>query len=224
MIAIIGAMEVEVQNLLSQAQAVENVTIHGHVFYKAVLCNHQVVITQLGIGKVNASINLTLMLSHFDIHYIINTGIAGGLKPLQINDVIVSDRIYYYDVDIQFFGYQYGQVAGEPEYYQSSSELKQLVRESTIDCKIAHVCSGDKFVTSVDLLNDILKVNSDISVADMESAALAHVAHRFAVPFLVIRTISDIINDNNQLEKYNEEESALKAQTVLLDVLAHIQE
>lgn len=224
MIAIIGAMEVEVQNLLVQAKEVENVTIQGHVFYKAVLCDHQVVITQLGIGKVNASINLTLMLSHFDIHYIINTGIAGGLKPLQINDVIVSDRIYYYDVDIQFFGYQYGQVAGEPKYYQSSPVLKQLVHESPIDCKVAHVCSGDKFVTSIDLLKDVLMVNPEISVADMESAALAHVAHRFGIPFLVIRSISDIVNDDNQLEKYNEQESAAKAQKILLDVLSHIQD
>ncbi len=222
MIAIIGAMEVEIANLLKKCTKITEQLIQGQKFYQATLKEKTVVITQLGIGKVNAAINLTLLLTHFQIDIIINTGIAGGLKPLSINDIVVSDKIYYYDVDIRFFGYQYGQVAGEPYCYQTSKGLQMVLNNSNLKFTIANICSGDKFVSDKSLLKDILEIDSSISVADMESAALAHVANRFDVDFIVIRSISDIVDDDNQLEKYDEASSAMHAQEILLNLLEHL--
>lgn len=222
MIAIIGAMEIEIANLLEQCTDVNKQIIQGQQFHSATLRGKSVVLTQLGIGKVNAAINLTLLLTHFEIDIIINTGIAGGLSPLNINDIIVSDKIYYYDVDIHFFGYQYGQVAGEPCFYQTSKKLQEILKNSTLKFTIANVCSGDKFVSDKSLLDDILLIDNSIKVADMESAALAHVAHRFGVEFVVIRSISDIVDNENQLEKYDENSSAKRAQDILLDLLHHL--
>lgn len=222
MIAIIGAMEVEISNLLDKCSEIKEIVYGNHKFYQTSLVGKEVVITQLGIGKVNAAINLTLLLSHFKVDFIINTGIAGGLSPLKTNDVIVSNKIYYYDVDIRFFGYDYGQVAGEPKFYTSNERLKSLVKKSSISCEFANIASGDKFVTDPKLLKEILLVDSTISVADMESAALAHVAHRFDVPFIVIRAISDIINDENQLEKYDEEKTTVVSQQILVTLLENV--
>lgn len=222
MIAIIGAMKVEIANLLEQCTNINEQIIQGQKFYKATLRNKSVIITQLGIGKVNAAINLTLLLTHFDIDIIINTGIAGGLKPLKINDIIVSDKIYYYDVDICFFGYQYGQVANEPCFYQTSQGLLDILKNSTLKFSLTNVCSGDKFVSDKSLLDEILLIDDTIKVADMESASLAHVAHRFGVDFVVIRSISDIVDNKDQLEKYNEDSSAKQAQSILLDLLENL--
>lgn len=222
MIAIIGAMEVEIANLLEKCTDVNEQIIQGQKFHSATLRGKAVILTRLGIGKVNAAINLTLLLTHFDIDIIINTGIAGGLAPLNINDIIVSDKIYYYDVDIKFFGYQYGQVAGEPCFYQTSKRLQKILNSSNLNFTIANVCSGDKFVSDKSLLNEILAIDNSIKVADMESAALAHVANRFNVDFVVIRSISDIVDDENQLEKYDEKSSARQGQNILLDLLIHL--
>jgi adenosylhomocysteine nucleosidase len=221
MIAIIGAMEIEIANLLEKCSNTQEKKYGEHIFYHTYLAGKEVVITQLGIGKVNAAINLTLLLTHFKVDFVINTGIAGGLLPLSINDVVVSDKIYYYDVDIRFFGYDYGQVAGEPKCYQADGKIQQLVMKHS-SCHVVNICSGDKFVTNTDQLNDILAVDDSILVADMESAALAHVAHRFKVPFIVIRAISDIINDHNQLEKYDEAKTTQKSQQILMDLLVQI--
>jgi len=87
---------------------------------------------------------------------------------------------------------------------------------------VINICSGDKFVSDKSLLKDILAVDNSISVADMESAALAHVANRFDVDFIVIRSISDIVDDDNQLEKYDEASSAMHAQEILLNLLEHL--
>jgi len=222
MIAIIGAMEVEIANLLEQCTAIKEQLIQGQKFYRAILKEKDVVITQLGIGKVNAAINLTLLLTHFEIDIIINTGIAGGLKPLNINDIVVSDKIYYYDVDIRFFGYQYGQVAGEPCFYQTSKKVQEILKNSALKFIVSNLCSGDKFVSDKSLLKEILVIDNSIKVADMESAALAHVANRFGVDFVVIRSISDIVDDENQLEKYDESSSAKRSQEILLDLLVHL--
>lgn len=221
MIAIIGAMKSEVEMLISHSKNIRKETIHKHDFYLGTLENKKVIITELGIGKVNAAINLTLLLTNYQVDYIINTGIAGGLKPLNINDVIISDKIYHSDVDIRFFGYNYGQVAGDPQFYQSSRKLQSLIKPNKL-CKVANICSGDKFVTSINMVNDILKIDNTICVCDMESAALAQVASRFNKEFVVIRAISDIVNDENQLEKYDEAKTTKVSQDVLMELLKNL--
>ena len=222
MIAIIGAMDSEIELLISQSQKVKKETIQGQDFYLGYLENHQVIITKLGIGKVNAAINLTLLLNNYQVEYIINTGIAGGLKPLNINDVIVSDKIYHSDVDIRFFGYDYGQVAGDSKFYQSSKKLQNLVKQYNF-CQLANICSGDKFVVDIAMIQDILKVDNTICVCDMESAALAQVASRFKKDFIVIRAISDIVDSEDQLEKYNEKKATEVSQKVLMKLLKNLE-
>ena len=62
--------------------------------------------------------------------------------------------------------------------------------------------SGDQFIDP----NYIVKIMSnfeDVLSVDMEGAELAHVAYVFNVPFLIVRSISDIVNnEGNEIEYY----------------------
>jgi nucleoside phosphorylase len=55
----------------------------------------------------------------------------------------------------------------------------------------------------------------------MEAAAMAHVAQSYACDFVAIRTISDRIGEESQIEDFNHfvYQSALKAGALMVEVL-----
>ena len=97
MIGIIGAMQEEVSALLNKAEITKENKLLDTVFYEGVIEGKEVVILQGGIGKVNSAICVSLLLTNYDIDYVINIGSAGGLKQEQnVGDVVVSNAVLIY--------------------------------------------------------------------------------------------------------------------------------
>lgn len=112
-------------------------------------------ITQSGIGKVNAAISTTLLINKFKPDIIINTGSAGALdESLNVGDVLISDDVKYHDADATAFGYEYGQVPQMPVAFQSSKPLidkvSQVVQQQQLTAKVGLIVSGDSFIGSVE--------------------------------------------------------------------------
>ena len=80
MIGIIGAMEEEVEAILALMEINKKEVNHGYTFYEGFMAKKDVVLVQGGIGKVNASISTTLLLTQYPIDFVINIGSAGGLS------------------------------------------------------------------------------------------------------------------------------------------------
>ena len=107
MIGIIGAMEEEVEILKSAIENKETIKKAHVIFYKGHLEGKEIVLAQSGIGKVNAAITTALMINDFKPDLIINTGSAGAIDPnLNIGDIIISNKVYYHDVNATAFGYK----------------------------------------------------------------------------------------------------------------------
>ena len=53
------------------------------------------------------------------------------------------------------------------------------------------IVSGDQFISSTAQINHIKELYPDVLCSEMEGAAVGQVAHQFAVPFVVIRAMSD---------------------------------
>ena len=79
MIGIIGAMEEEVEALKEAMEIRKTEEVAGMVFCEGVLCGKDAVVVRSGIGKVNAGICAQILVDHFDVDMLINTGIAGSL-------------------------------------------------------------------------------------------------------------------------------------------------
>ena len=73
MIGIIGAMEEEVTILKDKIVDLSEINVAHVKFYTGTLNNKDIVLTQSGIGKVNASISTTLLIEKFNPDLIINT-------------------------------------------------------------------------------------------------------------------------------------------------------
>ena len=80
MIAIIGAMKVEIDALLDRMSEVQACPVQKISFYTGKLAGEPVVVTQSGVGKTLAAMSTTLLLEHFDVDGVINIGTAGVNK------------------------------------------------------------------------------------------------------------------------------------------------
>ena len=86
MLGIIGAMDVEVAEVKEAMQDVEVKTMAGMDFYKGTLRGKEAVVVRSGIGKVNAAVCTQILVDHYGVDAVINTGIAGSLR----NEIAVS--------------------------------------------------------------------------------------------------------------------------------------
>ena len=99
-IGIIGAMELEVEELKSQMEEVTVKEKASMEFYQGTLNGKEVVVVRSGIGKVNAAVCTQILVDDFQVEAVINTGIAGSLKAeINIGDIVVSTDALQHDMD-----------------------------------------------------------------------------------------------------------------------------
>ena len=67
-------------------------------FYKGTYDNHELILVQSGLGKVNAAVVSTLLIEKFDCECLLFSGVAGGIDPeIEIGEVIIGDSLIQYD-------------------------------------------------------------------------------------------------------------------------------
>ncbi len=204
MIGIIGAMEEEVEILKSSIENRETIQIAHVIFYKGNIEDKQVVLAQSGIGKVNAAITATLLIKEFKPDLIINTGSAGSVdSELNIGDIIISNKVYYHDVNATAFGYKLGQVPSMPEFYETDSKLIDLAKSSIeqldLNGIVGEVATGDSFIGSIDQRKVIKSNFPTASVVEMEAGAIAQTCYQYNVPIIVTRAVSDLADKESDV-------------------------
>lgn len=202
-IGIIGAMDSEVKTLKSELKDVKITKKAGLEFHAGELNGKPVVIVKSGVGKVNAALCTQILIDDFNVGTLINSGVAGGLySELQVGDVVISNRAVEHDMDVTVFGHKKGYISdmsenGEPTYFATDKALAEKTKEVATkvlkDNKayIGTIASGDIFVSNAELKAELVK-DHDAYAAEMEGAAIAHVASLNNVPVTIIRSISDL--------------------------------
>ena len=90
-IGIIGAMQEEVESLISSMENVKKKTKASMDFYEGRLWGNDTVVVMSGIGKVNMAVCAQILIDSFGVEKLINTGVAGGLyKDIEIGDIVIS--------------------------------------------------------------------------------------------------------------------------------------
>lgn len=197
-IAIVGAMEEEVEILRREIGLGKITTIANCDFIEGKVGKHQVIVTKSGIGKVNAAMATAILLQNFNPDIVLNTGSAGGTHPgLEVGTVVISDYVLHHDVDVTAFGYELGQVPQLPASYPSDDQLIQLAKEAVIELDtyehaVGSIASGDTFMADPDEVQKVKKRFPRVIAVEMEAAAVAQVCYQFGTRFVVIRALSDI--------------------------------
>lgn len=200
MIGIIIAMESELKPFLEFPHNID--TIGAKCFYTLQIENKQAVIVLSGIGKVNASYAATLLIHNYKPSFIISTGVSGGLKSLNVLDIVVATKTCQHDVDTSCLGDPIGLVSTVNKvYFDTDAELSDKFAR-LLNAKKGILACGDCFVANKDLKENIVK-NFDAVACDMESGAIGQICYIENVPYAAIRCISDGAGENAQLS-YNE--------------------
>ena len=210
MLGIIGAMDVEVAEVKEAMQDVEVKTMAGMDFYKGTLRGKEAVVVRSGIGKVNAAVCTQILVDHYGVDAVINTGIAGSLRnEIEIGDVVLSTDTAQHDMDATGFGYPVGQI---PQMEEFSLPADETLRNLALECCkevnpdigvfTGRIVSGDQFISDR-VKKDWIAKNFGGFCTEMEGAAIAQAAYLNHVPFLIIRAISDKA-DNSATMDYSE--------------------
>lgn len=193
MIAIIAAMELECDALKEVMCDVEEVEIQRLHFSKGNLGGKEIVLMQSGVGKGNAAMATTILLEHFNVAHVINIGTAGGLiQDENVLDIVISSRVVQHDFDSSILDGE----AGRGIYFDADPYLVELTKKALCDDDyqvfIGMVASGDQFVSEDVQIDHILKYFPDSICAEMEAGAIAQVCTHYEIPFVIIRSLSDI--------------------------------
>lgn len=220
---IIGAMEPEVAILKAKLTNAQTHSHAGYTFYQGQLEGNDVVIVQSGIGKVAAALATAILIDRFQPDYVVNTGSAGGFDAsLKVGDIVVSAEVRYHDVDVTAFGYEIGQLPANPPAYIADETLVNAAKTgiealTNINAMVGLITTGDTFMTKAD---DIAKARANfptMAAVEMEGAAIAHTCHQFNIPFVIIRSLSDIAGKESptSFDEYLETASVNSSQLVL---------
>ncbi len=204
-IGIIGAMEQEVTILKNQITNLKEEKKGSSTFYSGQIDGVDVVLLQSGIGKVAAAVGTAILLEKYQVDRVINTGSAGGFdSSLNVGDVVISTEVRHHDANVTAFGYEIGQMAGQPAAFTADSALMQNAEQALAQIGDKHavrglICTGDAFVCTAEQQAVIRKNFPAVVAVEMEASAIAQTCHQFDVPFVVVRAISDVADKESPM-------------------------
>lgn len=209
MIGIIGALDIELNYFFEKMVIAKTEFIGDKSYYVGRLENQEIVIAKSDIGKVNAAITATVLANYYKVDLIINIGVAGGLSPAELGDIILAEGLAYFDASLTAIDdTPYGKLGDDPLIVDTDKQYlekaKSVFDRLGYQYLLGNIVSGDKFVTKYRYLEKISKNVPNILACEMEGMAIAMTAYKFNIPFISIRGISDMIEDQSQTLSYQE--------------------
>ncbi|CBK73410.1 5'-methylthioadenosine/S-adenosylhomocysteine nucleosidase [Butyrivibrio fibrisolvens 16/4] len=225
-LGIIGAMQMEIENLKPSIKNPVLETISGATFIKGQINGIDVVAAVSGVGKVFAAVCTEIMVLHFGVDHIINIGVAGTLvKDLKVLDVAVAESAVQHDMNTSALGDPIGLISGiNVVNFESDKKLTQIVcdvlKDKGINYQTGVIASGDMFVDT-DKQRDRIRQSFNAIACEMEGGSIAHVCYINNVPFTLIRSISD--GDGSAMD-YNTfaGKAAEQSISIVLDVIKRL--
>ncbi|MGB0844897.1 MAG: 5'-methylthioadenosine/S-adenosylhomocysteine nucleosidase, partial [Alphaproteobacteria bacterium] len=179
-------------------------------------------------GKVNGAALATMMAYAFDCRALVFSGVAGGLNPAKnVGDIIVADKMVQHDYGAMIDGsikvYHPGDHCIGDRTMDVPIEMRPDVlaklKAELKDVSFGTILTGDQFLncetTRIRLFEEF-----QADAVEMEGGAVAQIAVRFKIPWVVIRCLSDLAGDESHVDFHAVlKEASDKAARVTLDVL-----
>ena len=220
---IIAAMQEEMQEIKKIMTEIKEKKVYELTFFDGKINNKNVILVESGVGKVNAARTTQVLIDNFMVEAVINVGSAGcANSELEIGDIVIGKTLVQHDFDITAFGHPKGFISNVGENIESDSDLIRKM-EQTISklqdkefkIKVGTIASGDIFCIEK-TMKDKIRTKFNADAIEMEGSAIAQVCKLDNIPFIVIRSISDNPNGNNNItfEQFLEKASKRCAQII----------
>src|SRR5574344_1255832 len=157
------------------------------------------------IGAMNPEIEKSIDIFNLKIKNDIYEGIYSNKKinvveGVKAMDVVVASYLTYHDFKpVRVMKYSVpdnGCVISDKHLIDVAIAV---LKDNNINYHIGPMASGDSFITNNELRDQVKEETNAIAV-DMESTSIGHIARKNHVPFLIIRTISDFADGEDDFE------------------------
>ena len=244
-VVLLTAIEVEYMAVRNHLAGVHEETYLGTVYERGSFATEkwlwEVGIGQIGAGNSASAAAVERAITYFHPEIILFVGIAGGVKDVNIGDVVAATKAY---------GYESGKVVdtgfvARPEVGLSSHRLveraKAEARKKTWLRRIPDyphllmpeprtfvgpIAAGEKVVASTnsDLFRFLQSHYNDTLAVEMEGRGFFEAAHaNERTQALIIRGISDLIDNKSQYDRQGSQEKAADhAAAFAFEVLAQL--
>ncbi|HQU35626.1 MAG: 5'-methylthioadenosine/S-adenosylhomocysteine nucleosidase [Anaerolineales bacterium] len=182
--------------------------------FTATISNREIPFFHSGWGKIASAGTLQYLIDRYAPDLIVNLGTCGGFEGVvNQGDVILVGQTIVYDI-VELMG-----DLDIANYYASSLDLSWLADPLPHPARRALVASADSDLPPE--MIPALKAKGAVA-ADWESAALAWVARKNGARLLILRAVSDIVNENegeayDNIEIFNE-----RAKRVMQKLIAQL--
>ena len=211
MIGIIGAMEIEVNGIISNMTDVKTEWISGSAYTSGKIEGRECVVVKCGIGKVNAAVAAQTMILKYKPDMIINTGVGGSTSlNTHIGYVVIAESVIQHDMDTTAIGDKRGTIflpEGNIDYIPCSKEIVKRLEKACESIGETHqvtgtVATGDQFITGNEK-RSALNENFNAIACEMEGGSIGQVCYLNQVPFGIVRAISDSMSEEDDSVEYS---------------------
>ena len=220
-----GAMDIEIEVLKNSIEDIEEIIIDGYKFYKGNIEGHSIVISKTEIGIMNCGIATLLGIKNFLPCIIINQGTLGGFGNIHKGDIVIGQECFNlnsyktpylkkgegsnpFNWELQTFREgidQFEKIEADTNIIKFiKTHEKEIWNGSVVYGTIG---SGDCWNQEIDYIT-YLNEKYETLGEDMETIGAYKIAHRYEVPIVGIRVVSD----NEILQEEYDRTIAYKAQ------------
>lgn len=221
MLGIIGAMDIEVDELKRAVKSPVKSKIAGITFVCGEIENVMVCVAQCSPGKVNAALCTQIMIDRFNADAIINIGVGCSLnEAVKIKNIVIASDVCQYDIDSTGCGDPLGYISGlNLIKIKTDPALSEALSRAAINSgeriHRGSVASGDTFIASNRQKKYIAEQFGAVC-GEMEGGAVGQVCYANGVPFAVIRSVSDGGDENSYMDYPTFKKIAANISTAIL--------
>lgn len=192
-IVILTATRVEFNAVGRVLSRVGSVNYLGHAGLESQAASTHILVIQTGIGPDKARSVTQKILESDAWNVVISTGFAGALNSTPIGSLVIGQEVLLLG--------QSGDLLSEsdpqpfechPDWVKASLSM-QLIDGCSLQC--GRFVTTDRVLTQASQKRILGKRTGAVAV-DMESGAIGQVAKQYGLPFLIVRSISDGINED----------------------------
>lgn len=163
-------------------------TPYGEWFTRSI-AGREVIFCHGGVGKVSAAASSEHAIQRWQPGAVVNLGTCGGIEgQIEIGEIVLAQATVIYDI------YELmGDPAAALSRYAVTLDLGWLPKPLPLEVRPATLVSADRDLSTADL--PLLRQRFNAIAADWESGAIAWVCQRNNLPCLILRGVTDLVNE-----------------------------